>query len=148
MAPFDEIAFHVYAVDRVRPVEHDELDVVARAGFHRVRHRPDVGVVARADVLDVEDDRVETVEHLFRGNAGRPVETPDGKARDRVGVVLDFDEILRGRPQPVLGTEQTGELNLFSSVEPIDRMVQLAVHGRGVRDETDGLSRDPLDLGA
>ena len=50
--PFDDAAR-----DRVGPVEHDDRQVELRRLLHRVLERREVRVVARADVLHVEDDR-------------------------------------------------------------------------------------------
>ena len=51
------VAFDVLAADRVRPVADDDAHAVARRGAHAVRHRVDVGVDARADVLQIDDQR-------------------------------------------------------------------------------------------
>ena len=47
------------AAERVGPVEDDERACRPGGGLHAVVHRPDVGVEARARVLDVEDDGVD-----------------------------------------------------------------------------------------
>jgi hypothetical protein len=134
------------AADGVRAVEHDDLDAVAGAGLHRVRHSPDVGVVARADVLDVEDHRVEAREHLLRRHPRRSVETPDGKACLGIGRIRDFDQVLGGRAESMLGAEEDREIHFPSSVQEVDSVAQRTVDGGGVGDETDTLPHDAIDL--
>ena len=45
-------------VDRIRPVEDDDRDLLLRGLLHDVDKRREVRVVASADVLDVEDESV------------------------------------------------------------------------------------------
>ena len=80
--PFDHAAG-----DGVRPVQHHDLDPAAPALLQRVHQRGEVGVVAHADVLDVEDERVDAVELLGRRAARRAVEAPDRQAGGRVAAV-------------------------------------------------------------
>ena len=63
-------ALDVHAVDRVGPVAHDHRHAVARARAQAVGHRVDVGVDARADVLQVDDEHVEAAQHV-RGRLAR-----------------------------------------------------------------------------
>ena len=77
------------AADRIRTVEHDEPDAVLGGGFHRVAHGRDVGVEARANVLNVEDQRVDAREHLGGRPAGFAVQAVDGDAGIRVAAVVD-----------------------------------------------------------
>ena len=52
-------ALDVGAANRIRPVADDDRDAVARRGAQAVRHRVDVGVDPRADVLQVDDQHIE-----------------------------------------------------------------------------------------
>ena len=52
-------ALDLHAADRVRPVEHDDGDLAGGGLLQDVGHRRHVGVEARADVLQIDDDRVE-----------------------------------------------------------------------------------------
>ena len=52
----------------IRPIEHDDRHLPLRRLLHHIGHRRHVGVEARADVLQIDDDRVEAVEH----RCGRP----------------------------------------------------------------------------
>ena len=51
--------FDVLAADRVRPIAHDDADAVPARGAQAVGHRVDVGVDARADVLQIDDQHVD-----------------------------------------------------------------------------------------
>ncbi len=83
--------FDAHAADRVRTVEHDELlPCACAAAVEAFAHRGDVGVEAAADVLDVEDQRVEAVE-LFGGRrAAFAVEAVDRQAGLLVARVADL----------------------------------------------------------
>ncbi len=87
----------------------------------------------------------DSVEHFFRRYARRAVKAPYAKPGDRVGLVTDFNQILCTRAQPVLGTEQNGELDFFPLVQEIDPMTELAIDGGRIRDEADRLARDTVD---
>ena len=50
-----DVALQVHAVDRIRPIEHDDLHAGRRRLPHAERHGVDEGVVAGADVLQVDD---------------------------------------------------------------------------------------------
>ena len=91
VASLDEVSFNQLTSDRIRPIENDELDVITSTGFHPMGHRPNIGVVARANVLNVKDERIEAVEHFFRWNPGRAVEAVHWKTGDRIATVRDFD---------------------------------------------------------
>ena len=60
---FQDWPFHREAVDRIRSIEHDERQARLRRRFHRVRHRRDVSIDARADVLQIEDHHVHRIHH-------------------------------------------------------------------------------------
>ena len=58
VALLDEISLHVHAADWIGPIEHDHLFPIPRARLHRVSHGPNERVVAGADILNIEDERV------------------------------------------------------------------------------------------
>ncbi len=85
---------HPHAADGVGAVEHHEANAGLRARLHRERHRPHERVDAHADVLQVEEDRVEPREHLRRGLAHLAVQRVDGESRARVHVVARLDHVV------------------------------------------------------
>ena len=60
--------FNGYAVDRVRAIEDHHRNRLAGAGLQAKVKRPDEGVVTGADVLQVDDERIKSVE-AFRASA-------------------------------------------------------------------------------
>ena len=59
VARHEQRPLDVDAVDRIGPVAHDHRHAVPRARAQAVRHRVDVGVDPRADVLQIDDEHVE-----------------------------------------------------------------------------------------
>ena len=104
--PFDRDA-----ADRIRPIADDHLDAVPARRAQAVRHRVDVGVDARADVLQIDDQHVEAAQHL-RGRLARlAVERVDRHAPRLVAAVAGLDHVLlHVRAEPVLRAEQRGQL--------------------------------------
>ena len=133
----EDVALDRVAADRVRPVEHDDPLLLARAGLHHVQHRVDERVVARAHVLHVEHHRVDPGQHLRGGHAGLAVEAVDREPRLAVARVAHLDEVLRVRRDAVLGTEEGRELHAAPAPER-DRGVLEVARDRGrVDDEPD-----------
>jgi hypothetical protein len=63
-------AFDINAANRVRAVEYEDGEFHARGFFHHEAKRGDVSVEARADVLNVENERIEVFK-LFGARAAR-----------------------------------------------------------------------------
>ena len=63
--PFDRDA-----ADRIRAIADDDAHAVPGGGAHAVRHRVDVGVDARADVLQIDHQHVDVAQHLRRSARG------------------------------------------------------------------------------
>ncbi len=51
------------APDRVRPIQHHEGDLLLAGRLHRERHGGDIRVVAGADVLDIEQQDLDSLQH-------------------------------------------------------------------------------------
>ena len=77
-------------LDRVQHPTDFELAFVLGTALHTVFHRGDVGVAARADVLEVEDDGVEILDHAHRRAVGFAVERVEDPAGARICAVFDF----------------------------------------------------------
>src|SRR5947199_44732 len=75
--------------------------------LHGEAHRGHVGVEARADVLDVEDEGVEAGELLRLRLARLAVEAVDRQAADRIARVADL--LVRHAADAVLGAEERDE---------------------------------------
>lgn len=72
------------AADRIGTIEHPELFPKLPRTLHRVRHRRDVRVRPRADVLNVEEQHVDSSQHLGARMTRRAVEAEYGEARLRI----------------------------------------------------------------
>ena len=128
--------------DGVGPVKHHERLVVARARLHRVRHRPHERVEARADVLDVKEDRVDEVELLLRRREVLAVEAVHGALRQLVRVVRDRGARLLVAAQPVLGRKERDELERHRGVQRklVGQEREVLRDRRRVRDHADPLA--------
>ena len=107
--------FDVDSAKRVRPVEHEHRELVLRCGFEAVEHRRLKRVVPAADVLKVDDERVEAAK-LFRGRPQRSdiraVEAVNAKLTGRT--VSDADEVLCDAVNAVFRPEERDKLNVAS----------------------------------
>ena len=59
-------AFHTFSIEGIDPVQNDERKLRLCSGFHAVEHGGDVGVEARANILNVEDQHLHPAQ-CFRG---------------------------------------------------------------------------------
>ena len=167
---FEDGPLHVRAVDGGGPVEDDEVDAVLGRGLHGVGHRRDVGVDARPDVLDVEDEDVDPLDHarlrhLARllgverahvlvdvlehprfGLEGLPVEAEDGELELLVVVERHVLARLGVPPDAVLGTVEGDEIDGRVRAEQVDRRPQARVRSRGIGDQADPLALDEIEV--
>jgi hypothetical protein len=139
----DGAALDVDAADGVRAIEDDDLDAGLGARLHHVEERPDVGVVARADVLDVVDHGVDAGEHLgarVQRRLAGAVERVHRQPGHRVARLADADHVLGVAADAVLGAKQADELDAVARVEEVDDVAELDVDGRRVDEERDALA--------
>ena len=131
--------FHVAPADRVRPVENEEAELRARGGLHAEEHGGLVRVIARADVLDVEDQRVEPAQRGARRTKRPGVVSVQRVDRDpdlpvapaaRGGHVLDLPA------DAVFRAEEGGKPDAPRLVEQVRGVTQAPVHRRGVAHES------------
>jgi hypothetical protein len=105
--------FDVDAANRVRPVADDRLDAVLAASRQAIRHRVDVGVDAGADVLKIDDEGVEPLQHGGRRLACLAVERIDRHASQVVARVRRLDHVLLEiRPEAVLRPENRAQYRI------------------------------------
>ena len=100
-------SFDAGATERVRTIEDHDLGPDFRGDLHGERGRPDVGVVPRANVLQIDHDRIEPPQPLrVRAQVLGVVaiERVDGN----IGGVLasHTDHVLRSTRESMLGTEE------------------------------------------
>jgi hypothetical protein len=113
-------------------VEHDDLDACGCGRLHGERCGPHVRVVTRADVLEVDDDRVEIGKPVRLGAEVRGVVTIE-RVQGNLGAVLTPDalHVLRRAGKAVLGAEQCCDLRTCR-LEHGSRRAQSTVYTRGV----------------
>src|SRR5712664_34661 len=73
-------SFHDFTAERIGPIEHEKSDVAFRGFLHAVSHRCRVRVESDAGVLNIEDERVDALEHFIRGTERFAIKTMNGKA--------------------------------------------------------------------
>ena len=131
-------ALDLKPVDRVRPVEHDDRHLPLRRLLHGIGHRRHVGVEARADVLEIDDERVDAVEHRRRRPAAVAVERVDRQAG--LGVGFGRHVGVEHAADAVLGAEQRDQLDVLGVVQQVDRGRAVPRAAGVVRDEADALA--------
>jgi hypothetical protein len=132
--------FHRGAADGVRPVEHKEPQLVPRRRPHGEAHGGEVRVVAAADVLHVEDERVEAPQVLVpRRERGEvlAVQRMLGDARARIDRGADLLQVLHVPAHAVLRTEERGERHARRLVQQIREVAQLGIDAGRVEDGAD-----------
>jgi hypothetical protein len=127
--PFDR------AARGIGPVEHPDALAVLGRGFEHVEQRRDEGVDAAAEVLQVDQDRVERAHRLAGRAAHLAVEAEHRDAVDRIGEVVGLDHIvLLVAAQPMLRAEGGGEVHAGGG-ERVEAVGEVAGDGRGVREQ-------------
>ena len=154
-------SLHRDAAERIGPVEHHEGDARLRRRLHRVGHRGDVGIDARADILQVEDQHFHAVQHLAREGLARvlrvelahrrinvrqrihrcaqrlPVEAEDGQPEMFVAIKRHILARLRIAAHAMLGPVKCHEVHARLCTESLDRADQPAIHAGRIGDEPD-----------
>src|SRR5690606_18035166 len=139
-AVIEHRARNVHAINRVRAVENEETNAVVGGCLHRVTHRRDVGIEAGADVLDIEHDCVDTLEHVARRSTHLAIQTEHrdaGATIDAVGDEFGIEIAL----VPVLGTEDAREFDVLRFVQQAGGTPPVAVPSGVIADQGDTLPR-------
>ncbi len=143
----ENVALDPQAADRVRTIQHDQANAVHGTGLHGVQHRVDERVVARADVLDVEDQDVDPGQHFRGGNAGLAIEAEDRQTGPRVLAVAHFFEVLGICENTVLRTEERHQFGALQVLEMKGGMGQVGSDRGGIGEQTQALPPDPRGAG-
>ncbi len=138
---FQDRAIDIPAVG-IGAVEHDHGLFLLRAGLHDIGHGADIGVKARADVLDVKEDDVD-IRQLCGGRLFVAAVEGD-KGNPRLGVLAVAD-VLAGvvvTPETVLRCENLADVDA-KRLEGIDEVGPM--HERGmVGDDGDAFALDEV----
>ncbi len=77
--PFDNLSSQ-----EVRSVQYEKGDFPFRGFLHAIRHAHRVGVKPHTRVLNIENQRVDALEHFVGGTSRVPIKAVDGKASRRI----------------------------------------------------------------
>jgi len=127
--------------DRVGAIQDDEGHVGSTGRLHREGHGPDVRVVPRPDVLDVEEQHVQLGEDLGGRLACAAVERVDRHSGRLVDGVGNRHARFGLTADAVLGREERGQLHLGDPIERIGRGLDFEPY----RAHQAGLIRDQSD---
>ena len=92
--------------DRVRTIEHDHRDALRPGGPHHVHRGGEIGVVPGARVLEIDQQQVDSGEHLVGGGGSPAVKTIDWKPSGRIDRRRDRRAGIGRATESVLGAEQ------------------------------------------
>ncbi len=107
----DQRSLSRHAVDRIWPIDHNDFDAMFFAGAHAEIHRPDESVKARANVLKIDEQNIDTLQHFFRWLAIFTVKTVNGNVEPRMLVTFPFNHVvLRLTDEPMLRPEECAKL--------------------------------------
>ena len=121
-------AFDRGAADRIRPIADEDLHAVPGGGAHAVGHRIDIGVDARADVLQVDDEHVDPAQHVGGRLPRLAIQGIDRHAPPRVVAVRRFHHVvLHVGAETVLRAENRRDRDAFRGRGPVDHMDKTAI---------------------
>src|SRR4029077_19407652 len=96
-----------HAINRIRPVENDDFDTRFFASAYTEIHRPDERVIARPDILEINEQNIEISQHFPGRFAVFAVQTVNGNVKTRVLVTFPFHHVvLRLAEKPMLRTKK------------------------------------------
>ena len=84
-------------------VEDDDGEMVFGSGLHHVGHCGNVGIKTYANILKVEEDDVDALQHLGRGLFVFPEERDDGEAGFLVFAIVDSGSSIGSAAESMLG---------------------------------------------
>jgi hypothetical protein len=117
---------------RVRPVEHPHALAVLGRGFEHIEKRRDEGVDSAADVLQVDQDRVERAHRLAARAPHLAIEAEHRNLVDRIGEVVGLHHIvLLVAAKAMLRAESGGDVHA-SADQCVDAVREVARDRCGV----------------
>src|SRR5881392_1132857 len=131
--------FNRHSIDWVWSIEHNNVNVLALAGAHRQIHRPNKGVVARADVLQINQQEIEILQHLARRLAMFAVQTVNRYPKLWMFVTSPFNHVVLGLAAiAVLRTEERTQLKqlLIFALENLGSVNQLRIDRGRMQERT------------
>ena len=100
--------FHDLSAQRIGTIQNKKRNLAFGRFFHAVGHGDRVGVETHASVLNIEDQRVDALQHFIGWTARIAVQAVNRKARR--GIFRGRHVFVGAAGEPVLGAEQRDEL--------------------------------------
>ena len=125
-------------VDRIRPVENDKPDAEFARCLHGVTHGRYIGIEARTDVLNIEYDRIDLIEHRRCWPMRVSVETKNGNAGVAFSAITNNGDVELSL-QPVFGTENAHEINCLGIVQNSNGAFAVSIDTRLIGDQCNSL---------
>src|SRR5207247_8267383 len=111
----------------------------ARCIANLLHGRPDVGVVPRTDVMEINQQHVDGVDSRGRGSTRSAIETVDWKTADGIPAVGKSGTIF-GAAKAVLGTEQNRKPCAVSRAQEIHISTTKAINAGAIRPQAAALA--------
>ncbi len=144
-----QVALDRHAAERVRAVQDPHLETGGERRFGGPYRGRGIGVVPRANVLQIDEQEVEAGEG---GGAGPQrldavaVQRHDRRAGPRIGAAVGGDHVLLDAVKAVLGTEQRARRACRAGCQGAMDGAQVAGHRGAVRKQTVGPAAQLLQL--
>ena len=128
--PFDS-----FTAQRIRPVEDEEWEFVFGGSFQAIAHGGSIGIEADAGVLHIENQRVDSFEHVVGRRAGVAVEAEDRQTGNAVGGAFHFGVSFSS--DAVFRTEDRDQFYAVGMGQDINRAPALRVDAGLIGDQAD-----------
>src|SRR5262249_55476094 len=131
---FKNRALDVDAVDRIDPIQDEEPELGASCRFEAMAHGGDVSVKAAANILDIEDQRVQIAELIRCRSLPFPIQTVDRQPRCLIHAIGHL--LVQSPADAMLWAKKSFKRHVGGAVKQVDRRTALAVDAAMVRDQS------------
>jgi len=116
-------------VDRVWPVEYNESNVVFGSSLHGLAQGRNIGIKPGTNILDVEDQRIYSAQHVAGRPTGAAVQTENPDPGCVIFTVINKRDVKLAE-NSVFGTKQRNEIYLPGIMEKLNGATASAVKPR------------------
>ena len=134
------IAFHGGAANGIGAIEHNEWQAAMGAGGHAQAHGVEVGIEADADILDIEDQSVQVLQHGLVGLAPLPIEAVGQNSGLAVARGVHGDAVGGIAADAVLWSKELHQFDVLDLVQLVGCGPQARVDTRGICDQPQALA--------
>ena len=138
--------FYPDAAYRVWPIKDYVRQMVFGRGLHGQEQGADKGVEASADILDIEDEDVDALEHIGCRLGLQAEERKDLSSCCRIDFVLDNTSIRGIAANTVLGSKKGFNPHAFLPGQGVGQVSPVRQKGGVVGDQTDSSGTDEIQL--